>query len=46
MAPARPRGPDIERTDEYEAFIEKLDDYHEKRGCAKIPFRGCELHEV
>jgi chromatin structure-remodeling complex subunit RSC9 len=32
MAPVRPREPSIERTPEYDEFIEKLVAYHEKRG--------------
>ena len=32
MAPARQREPSIERTSEYDEFIEKLEKYHEKRG--------------
>ncbi|KAF2267519.1 hypothetical protein CC78DRAFT_613955 [Lojkania enalia] len=32
MAPNKPRDPSIERTSEYEEFIEKLAEYHEKRG--------------
>ncbi|KAF2203584.1 hypothetical protein GQ43DRAFT_478934 [Delitschia confertaspora ATCC 74209] len=32
MAPSRPREPSIDRTAEYEEFIEKLAAYHEKRG--------------
>jgi hypothetical protein len=32
MAPVRQRDPSIERTDEYEEFIKRLEEYHEKRG--------------
>ncbi|KAF2091340.1 hypothetical protein K490DRAFT_32897 [Saccharata proteae CBS 121410] len=32
MAPARPREPSIERTSEYEEFMNKLEEYHAKRG--------------
>lgn len=32
MAPNKPREVSIERTSEYEEFIEKLAVYHEKRG--------------
>jgi hypothetical protein len=33
MAPNTPRKQSIERTSEYDEFIEKLAEYHEKRGC-------------
>ncbi|UPX15420.1 Chromatin structure-remodeling complex protein rsc9 [Ascochyta rabiei] len=32
MAPSKPREPSIERTEEYDKFIEELEAYHEKRG--------------
>lgn len=32
MAPVKPRDVSIERTSEYDEFIEKLVAYHEKRG--------------
>ncbi|EOD43969.1 putative rsc complex subunit rsc9 protein [Neofusicoccum parvum UCRNP2] len=32
MAPARPREPSIERTSEYDDFMNKLEEYHAKRG--------------
>lgn len=32
MAPAKPREPSIERTAEYDDFLSKLAEYHEKRG--------------
>lgn len=32
MAPVRARGPSIERTDEYEKFMDELEAYHAKRG--------------
>ncbi|KAI9708578.1 MAG: Chromatin structure-remodeling complex protein rsc9 [Bogoriella megaspora] len=38
MAPARPaRGPDIDRTEEYEDFMKRLTEYHEKRGTTLDP---------
>ncbi|KAF2621615.1 hypothetical protein BU25DRAFT_443700 [Macroventuria anomochaeta] len=32
MAPSKPREPSIERTEEYDKFIEELQAYHDKRG--------------
>jgi len=32
MAPSKPREPSIERTEEYDKFIEDLQAYHDKRG--------------
>jgi chromatin structure-remodeling complex subunit RSC9 len=32
MAPNKPREASIERTSEYEEFLQKLAEYHEKRG--------------
>jgi chromatin structure-remodeling complex subunit RSC9 len=32
MAPSKPREPSIERTSEYAEFIDKLAEYHDKRG--------------
>ncbi|KAF2139377.1 uncharacterized protein K452DRAFT_275626 [Aplosporella prunicola CBS 121167] len=32
MAPSKPREPSIERTDEYDDFLQKLEEYHKKRG--------------
>jgi chromatin structure-remodeling complex subunit RSC9 len=34
MAPSKPTEPSIERTDEYDEFLETLAKYHEKRGYA------------
>ena len=32
MAPSKPREASIERTEEYDKFIEELQAYHDKRG--------------
>lgn len=32
MAPSKPREESIERTTEYDEFLDKLAEYHEKRG--------------
>jgi chromatin structure-remodeling complex subunit RSC9 len=34
MAPSKPAEPSIERTEEYDQFLDTLAKYHEKRGCA------------
>jgi hypothetical protein len=39
MAPSKPREASIERTEEYDKFIEELQVYHEKRGsvsCSRV----------
>ncbi|KAI9666056.1 MAG: Chromatin structure-remodeling complex protein rsc9 [Bathelium mastoideum] len=51
MAPSRPRGPDIERTEEYKTFLNKLEAYHEKRGTLldrepKIGSRHLDLYRL
>ncbi|KAL9087527.1 MAG: hypothetical protein Q9165_006638 [Trypethelium subeluteriae] len=51
MAPARPRGPDIERSEEYDTFIQKLENFHEKRGTTfdpepKIGSRQLDLYRL
>lgn len=35
MAPPKPKEPSIDRTDEYDEFLDTLAAYHEKRGWVK-----------
>ncbi|KAF2760289.1 hypothetical protein EJ05DRAFT_474178 [Pseudovirgaria hyperparasitica] len=51
MAPARPREPSIDRSEEYEEFMTKLAAYHEKRGTTlerepKIANRHIDLNKL